>query len=633
MAKLTKGSARERLDREEVAQLRSTGTLITDERRNRPLYFDGRFLAARDLVRDQNYVLTRQADLGRAGGAGIVHGLQVTPDQASPTTLHISAGHGVTLAGELVILSEPVTVRLADIPEIQRLDTAFGLQRRPRPPARNRTELAILALRAVEFSANPIASYPTAIDEERSVHDGDIVEGVAVTLIPYPDQGDRGELDLRRSRAARAIFVESNVRGLPVGALPLAMIALDGGQIDWIDPFLVRREVGAEHSDILGLGVAPRALREAHLLQYDRHLDDVLRERQRRNLPPRFAASEHFLALPPAGRMPTAAINQADWTQFFFPPEVDVELSFIPADEVQALLDESLLLSPIDLTLEGEALESLSVLALIPVNRQQFQQLNTTLSTIRRPLPTVAPGMLSRRKPIEALRGLRLPRVPFPIIDPQDLADAAWREALANTEALIYVRRRNLSYKAEVVGLGVRLSGDELNTERALNTRLKEAKLEPRVAKLRSITSTPTRAEIVALLGSPKFEASPMLLGAAVRELEASKTTVTPDPTTATTEERLERVAVLKVAERFGDPRMGEGLQRLQEANPALKDDTKVVQALADSGAVPELDRLGRAVSSEQVAVIAEELLTAARSVKGDELSALVRGKLQEFRL
>lgn len=632
MAKLTKGSARERLDREEVALLRSQGTLVTDERRNRPLYFDGRFLAARDLVRDQNYFLTRQADLSRAGGTGIVHGLLVTPDPNSPTTIHISAGHGVTPAGELVILSEPITLRLADIPEIQRLDAAFGLQRIPRPPARNRSELAVLALRAVEFSANPIASYPTAIDEQRSVHDGDIVEGVAVTLIPYPDQGDRSGAGLRRARAAREVFVEGSARGFPVGALPLAMIALEGGQVEWIDPFMVRREIGAEHSDILGLGVAPRALREAHLLQYDRQLDDVLRERNRRNLSQRFAASEHFLALPPAGRMPTAAINQTDFTQVFFPPEVDVELSFIPADEVQALLDESLLLPPIDLTLEGDVLDSLGVLVLIPVTRQQFQQLNTTLTTIQRTIRSAAPGMLARRKPIEVLRGLRLPRVPEPILDPQDLANAAWRNALANTDALIYVRRRNLAARAEVAGVGIRLVGDELGNERALNTRLKESKLEPRVAKLRSISSTPTRAEIVGLLSSPKFEQSPTLLGAAVRELEANKTEVIADPAASTTEERLERVAVLRVAERFGNPQLGEGLRRLEQITPALRDDTKIVQALADSGAVPELDRLGQVVPEARMAEIAEELLTTARSGKSEQLSGLVRTRLQEFR-
>ena len=46
---LTAGKARVALNRDTVATLRATGTLIEDPRRERPRYFDGRFLAARDL--------------------------------------------------------------------------------------------------------------------------------------------------------------------------------------------------------------------------------------------------------------------------------------------------------------------------------------------------------------------------------------------------------------------------------------------------------------------------------------------------------------------------------------------------------------------------------------------------------
>ena len=74
MFDFTRGSARERLDRDEVAQMDEARLLVRDDRRRRPFYFDGRFLAAADLVRDQDYFLTRQADLGRAGGAGVVGG-------------------------------------------------------------------------------------------------------------------------------------------------------------------------------------------------------------------------------------------------------------------------------------------------------------------------------------------------------------------------------------------------------------------------------------------------------------------------------------------------------------------------------------------------------------------------------
>ena len=74
---LTNGAARERIKPKDLAVLRRTGVLIEDARRERPRYFDGRFLAARDLIRDQQYFLTREADLGQAAGSGVALGLFV----------------------------------------------------------------------------------------------------------------------------------------------------------------------------------------------------------------------------------------------------------------------------------------------------------------------------------------------------------------------------------------------------------------------------------------------------------------------------------------------------------------------------------------------------------------------------
>src|SRR5512146_2069061 len=150
---------RDRLDQDEVIQLDSgavgakrTGTVILDQRRNRPLYFDGRFLAARDLTREQNYFLTRQADLGRAGGVGVVTGLLVSKG-GSNTSIKISAGHGVTNSGAEVLVENDRELNLAAITEIQQLDGAFGLREIPNEFPGSRTGLFIVALRAVEFTS------------------------------------------------------------------------------------------------------------------------------------------------------------------------------------------------------------------------------------------------------------------------------------------------------------------------------------------------------------------------------------------------------------------------------------------------------------------------------------------------
>ena len=64
-------------DQRAIETMRAAGVLVIDDSRRRPRYFDGRFLTARDLTREQNYFLARQSDIGRAGGSGVVTGLGV----------------------------------------------------------------------------------------------------------------------------------------------------------------------------------------------------------------------------------------------------------------------------------------------------------------------------------------------------------------------------------------------------------------------------------------------------------------------------------------------------------------------------------------------------------------------------
>ncbi len=454
----TRGPAREQLEPNVVKKLEVAGTLVHDDRRLRSFFFDGRFLTAKDLTREQTYFLTRQADLGRGGGIGVVAGLHVEngPD---PRALRITAGHGVTPSGEVVVIPrELANVRLDDIPEIQRLDAAFGLAQLPRETARNRSGLYIVALRPVEYTANPVASYPSSAGGTRTAQDGDIIEATALTLIPYPDSHAGAGFESRRARVAHETFVRKGGMRPPVDALPIAMIALDHGVIRWIDKYLVRREVGSEQTDFLGFGQAPRALREAHLQQYQRHLKEVVADRKQANRGERFAASEHFFALPPAGPLPVAAVDPQSLTEVFFPPEVDVELSVIPEDELGALLEESLFLSPIDLTRTGEELSSTSVLVLVPVPRQAMDEALSTLfpaeraSTVQ--LRATASGLVARRQPGEALKALTLRRTTLatPTAAGPSLANAAWSNLLSGASTLWYARRRNFPYKPAAVG-------------------------------------------------------------------------------------------------------------------------------------------------------------------------------------
>ena len=64
---------RRRLQVAEVDALRTRNLLVDESHRRRPRYFDGRFLAARDLTRDQAYFLARQAAYARALEIGRAH--------------------------------------------------------------------------------------------------------------------------------------------------------------------------------------------------------------------------------------------------------------------------------------------------------------------------------------------------------------------------------------------------------------------------------------------------------------------------------------------------------------------------------------------------------------------------------
>jgi hypothetical protein len=527
--------------------------------------------------------------------------------------VRIGSGHGVTPGGELVVLDRELVVDLADVVQTQRLDTAFGLARIPAEPARNRTGLFVVGLRPVEFTANPIAAYPTSITGTRTVEDGDIVEAAAVTLIPYPDDAARNEMDQRRARAALDVFVHAAQPGLPAGVLPLAMVALDRAVVQWVDPFLVRREVGAERGDTLSIGVGRRALREAHVQQYEQHLGEVLEQRLAANRATRFAASEHFLALPPAGRMPAAAIDPADFSQLYFPAQTDVALSVVPVDEIGVLVEESVLLPPIDLTLADDELESTAILVLVPVERGELRRLQASLTSLTRPLLTAVPGLLAKRRPIETLRGLVLPRPVPPVLATQNVADAAWRQVLAGKDLLWYVRRRNLPYKAELAGTAARLAADETPSERTLTTTLRSFGATTQFGNIKKRATAAADAEMVALVSSPRFETSRTVLLGTLSELEG--------------QERLDRATVLRVAERFADPALGEGMTRLESASPELRTNTTLVQALARSGVVPELDRLAAKVPPAELAALATEVTAAARTGSA-QVATLVRERM-----
>jgi len=309
MINYTRGDTRIPLKQSDVIAGQNNGSLVIDSQRSRPYWFDGRFLAARDLQREQDYFLQRQADLGQAAGFSVIHGLWVdTPaasdTSASPDTVIIRAGQGLTPAGEMVLLPNDLTIQLSDLPDEQNLDVQFNLASIPNSPMRTRTGVYVLALRPVEFTANPIVSYPTSIQGTRTTHDGDIVEATAIALVPYPSpiswtRGGMQDASQLRSSLARQIFLNANPSKLSDALLPLAMVYLQRGIIAWVDPYLVRRDSGPEYSG-LRLGLSDQPAQQAFLRQYDSQLQETVNARVTSGASANFAATDFFQALPPA---------------------------------------------------------------------------------------------------------------------------------------------------------------------------------------------------------------------------------------------------------------------------------------------------------------------------------------------
>jgi hypothetical protein len=529
--------------REDVEDQLGAGPLILDGLRRRPHYFDGRFLTGADLTRDQDYIRQRQSDMARSGGSGVISGLQVRSlSQVRGQTLRVGPGVGLTPSGDVVMITQQRDVPLLDLPLTRQLDAALGLRQEPRVSLGRRTGIFILALRAVEFTANPIAAYPRTITGKRTVEDGDIIEATALTLIPFPETSGAANLAAARRSLAKQIFA-GQPSGLPQDALPLAMIAVDRGTIRWIDVAMVRRETGADSGVQVAFGGRPRAISEAHLLQHRAHLGDVLAEFVARGLPPVFPAAHAFAALPPAGQLPAAAVqpDEFGFRQIYFPPTVDADIAFVPTDELGALVEESLALPPIDLEAQAAELDATGVLVLVPVSRGRFQRFSQALGTTpmamagdagagatRPALDLISRLAAKRRKLIEAkerdseAEGRR---------QAEELKVKAWHAAFHEAIAALpqeggkppllwYTRRRTVAYQTRLAGVGVAVSGDDVVIGAVVNANLERLKLDKRVARLSGNATPQATARMVSLLGSPAVAGSDVLTAAVVADLE-----------------------------------------------------------------------------------------------------------------
>ena len=310
---------------------------------------------------------------------------------------------------------------------------------------------------------------------------GDIIEATAITLIAYPEGDRAGSLEQARSVAARQIFGGSPST-IPQDALPLAMLAIDRGTVRWIDMPMVRRETGADTPLQVSLGARPRAVSESYLLQYQSQLADISTSRQGQGMA--FPANEYFGLLPPAGPMPveTIAVAADGLEQMWMPSGIEMSASFVPEDEIAAIMEESLTLPPLDISADAKALEGTAVSALIPVPRNILYRFSNTLANLTTKLSS-ASNELSSSRPLASLESMLLRRSRRSrmignsgggtgILTAEEQAQLdLWKEALTealgsaprdanNTPYCYYARRRSVPYAGTLAGHAVTLKVD-----------------------------------------------------------------------------------------------------------------------------------------------------------------------------
>ncbi len=452
----TKGSRRDELtddnDEARLAKLRTAGLIVEDFRRSRALFEDGRFLAARDLTREQSYALSREADLSVVHHGGVIRGLSLS---RTGDILRVTAGTGFTPNGELVSLTRALAASIRNVPEDDRIDLSHGLVDVAEPPLASRTGLYLLGLRPGEYTARPTPRYPLSTFGSAGVEDGDIVEALSLALHPLRvDASD--DPALLRSELARRIFLERG-SDLPTDTLALAIVFLRNGSIDWLDPFLVRRDVTADDLVSVGLRTQQRAVAEAHFLQYDRQLAELVADlRARGSLT--FPAARYFRCLPPVGRMPVAAIDPTAFTQAYFPPQMTVTLGVVVDEELPALIESAIDLPAIDLEGPDDDLDYTSIRILVPLPASEIDRLQLLPPVVRKRelVPAGAGGgvrdvlspvldrlpstIVGRRLPGDSLRELlirrRIPQPQGPDFGTEQRSDdplvlSAWRQALA----------------------------------------------------------------------------------------------------------------------------------------------------------------------------------------------------------
>ena len=361
-------------------------------------FFEGRILTGRDLRDEQTAARNGRTDLGRAIGAGVVHGMEVSDVTAAAPgaepRVEVSAGLALNREGWAMRLDAARTVRLAvvgpegprasaglfdacdDQPATASGPTAEGFHLLTVAPASGYEEeapssglgddgvgagcgrrYATLGLRFRLAPFDPAALAGAGTGEE--ISELDRAEGDAAlsrlraavahfalgveTRAGFPIDPFATDAEGASAFAAPGLAARLSAGDPPILSdceTPLAALRLRGGRISYLDMWTARRRATPPAADSrlpLLSGPEEAARREATLFQFQRHLDWIVG----RAGPGGVTATEHFRRLPPVGMLPPGLADG-----FFEEPLGPVE---IPPARVTPLILEAMAYPPVDL--------------------------------------------------------------------------------------------------------------------------------------------------------------------------------------------------------------------------------------------------------------------------------------------
>jgi hypothetical protein len=297
------------------------------------------------------------------------------------------------------------------------------------------------------------------------------------------------------------------------------------------------------------------------------------------------------------GRFPSGTIDPAGLTHRFFPAGIDVALSFIPEDELPALIEESLLMPPIDLTVGVEGLSGTGVVVVLLLSRGDFESARSSLPNTDSSMPVIRPASLNLPR-LAISRTNVFSRLLRPAPAAPDASSVeAWRTHLngpLGQRLLWYVRRRNLPIAANVPGTSVTVTtGGGTDLARLADLIRADSGLKVKLARLGRL-SVPEVNALIRRLAETRFIENPPLIKSLLSK-------AVPEGSEPKPEEALAALAVV------ADPRLGEGLARIEKANPELSAALRSDPAV-EKGVLVDLDKLAREAPPNRLADLIRDL-------------------------